>query len=99
MPTGELSPQDELQIIMQGGVVECKGDLMEHARMHVLQLQSPAVRQAVEAGKASPKTIEYLQKLVQQDLAKMRTFLEDPMHAASQKLNELGFSAPGGKNG
>lgn len=91
---GEVSPEDELAIIMQGGVVECRGDLVKHIETHMLQLMSPNLRSAVESGKASPKTMDYLQKLIQQDLARLKTFLTDPQYAVSKRLGKLGVGAP-----
>lgn len=95
-PTGEISPEQEMEIIAQGGAVQCKGDLMEHAQIHLLQAQSPALDKAIESGKAHPKTKTRLLMLVDEDTKRMAAFLRDPQSAAMVRLNSAGMAAPGG---
>jgi hypothetical protein len=94
-PTGEIDPGQELQILAQGGVVQCKGDLQEHITAHLLQVQSPGLQKMIEAGKADPKTKQNLMLLIEEDTKRLVTFLKDPQGAASQKLNSAGMSHPG----
>ena len=94
-PTGEMSPDDEYMVIAQGGVCECKGSLTDHITQHLLQLASPALKAGMEANKIHKDTAKNLNLLIQQDLAKLRTFMEDPQGAAAQTLNRLGMSLPG----
>lgn len=85
LPTEEITPEDELGIVMQGGVAECAGDLQDHIETHLLQIGSPNLKRAIEAGKASPDTIRRLQLMVQQAMARLTTFVRDPQAAADQK--------------
>ena len=95
--SGEISPDVELQILMQGGVPKpCQGDLMSHIQTHILQAQSPNLKQAIEAGKAHQDTIKNLMLIVQEDMARLATFMKDPAGAASKKLNEVGMKSPAG---
>ena len=91
---GEMSPDQELEILAQGGVVRCAGDLMHHVESHLLQLGSPKLKAMVEAGKAHPETLNRLRLLVEEDLARLKAFAADPMRAAEKKLNSVGASAP-----
>jgi hypothetical protein len=97
-PDQSVTPEDELQVLMQGGTVECKGDLLHHVQMHLLQRESPVLRQAVEAGKADPQTIKRLDLLIEQDVARIRAFAADPI-AAAEKLKGLAAPPMGGTNG
>ena len=83
-PDNSMSPDDELQIIMQGGIVECKGDLMHHIETHILQRGAPNLLKAIEAGKAAPDTIQKLDLLIMQSTARLKTFVADPMLAAEK---------------
>ncbi len=92
LPDNSMTPETELQILMQGGVVTgCKGDLMHHITTHALQEKSPNLIQAMESGKAAKDTIANLQALQKQAIAQMMTFLEDPQGHAAQKLNQAGM--------
>lgn len=77
----EKDPMQELDIIMQGGSVQCAGNLIEHMKAHLLQRESPMVKKAIESGKASPDTIKNLELLVAQLQAQIVTFIKDPMAA------------------
>ena len=96
MSSGEMSPDDELAVLAQGGTnVECRGNLMGHVTKHLLDLTSPELKKMVESGKAHPDTMKNLQLLIAQAMAKMKTFINDPQSAAAQKLNDLGLVHPG----
>ena len=95
LPSGAMDPDQEFMILAQGGVTECRGDLMAHIQAHLLQLASPALKAGMEAGKIHKDCAKNLNLLIQQDLAKLRTFMEDPQGAASQTLNRLGMALPG----
>lgn len=95
MPDGSMSPEQEFQVLMQGGVAECHGDLQHHVTVHLLQLNSPNLKQAIEAKKAHPDTPKNLMLLIQQDLAQLKTFLSNPQGAATEKLNKVGMMHPG----
>lgn len=86
---GMLTPDDELQAVMQGGAPECTGDLMRHVETHLLQLNSPNLKHAVEAGKAHPKTIERLQLMIQQAMARLKTFVANPQEALASKQRQM----------
>ena len=92
---GEMDPGQELNILMNGGVVQCKGDLMEHIQAHLLQANSPQLEKAMQAQKADPKTKQNLMLLIEEDTKRMTTFLKDPQGAAAQKLNSAGMTMPG----
>jgi hypothetical protein len=79
---------------MQGGVVECKGDLKHHMEIHLLQAQSPNLKKAIEAGKADPKTVTNLMLLIQQDAAQLNSFLANPQGAAAERLQKSGMKHP-----
>lgn len=93
MPDNSVSPEDELQILMQGGIVQCKGDLRHHVETHILQASSPNLAKAIAAQKAHPDTAKNLMLLVEQDLAQLRDFVSNPQGAAEKKLNSV--RAPG----
>ena len=95
LPNNSQSPENELTVLMQGGKVECSGDLQHHILTHILQLGAPNLKKAVEAGKAHPDTLKNLQFVIEQAGAKLKTFLQDPQAAASAKLNEAMRNAPG----
>ena len=95
MPDQSVSPDQELQILIQGGTTECRGDLMAHVQEHILQAQSPNLQKMIEAGKADKNTIRNLGLLIQQSLAKMNTFMRDPQGAALKQLNNAGMVHPG----
>lgn len=96
MPDGSMTPEMEFQVLLGGGIVQaCGGDPMEHAQAHILQAASPKTAAAVKSGDASPDLIRNLQLLVQQDLARISTFLKDPQGAAKEKLNRAGMVHPG----
>ena len=98
LPTGEMDPAQEMEILAQGGVVQCKGDPIEHARTHLLQANSPGLAQAMTAGKADPKTKTNLLLLVQENMARMSAFLKDPQGAAAERLNRAGLVHPGAQS-
>ncbi len=83
-----VSPEDELQRLMEGGTIECQGDLLHHIETHILQAQSPALKSAMESGKANPETLNKLGLAIQQASAKVRTFMADPAGAAGQKRDQ-----------
>lgn len=89
-----ISPEQELQILMDGGVVECKGDLKHHIEIHIPQAQSPNLKKAIEAGKAHPDTIKNLMLIIQQDSAQLKAFLSDPQGSAAQRLSRSGMKHP-----
>ena len=95
LPSGEIDPDQEFMILAQGGMCECKGDLQDHILKHLLQLQSPALKQGMESGKIHKDTAKNLQALIQQDMAKLRHFMENPQVAAEKTLDRLGLAAPG----
>ena len=95
LPSGAMDPDQEFMILAQGGVCECKGDLQSHILAHLLHLASPALKADMESGKVHKDTARNLNLLIQQDMAKLATFMKDPQGAASQKLNSLGMSLPG----
>jgi hypothetical protein len=95
LPTGETSPEQELQILIGGGVVDgCTGDLQHHITTHLLQAKSPQLAQAMQAGKADPATVSNLYRLIEQAKAQMLTFLKNPQGAADAKLAQAGMGAP-----
>lgn len=90
-PNGEISPDQELQVLMGGGVVDgCRGDIRQHMMIHILQAKSPNLAKAMEAGKADPETAKNLIRLVQQAGAELGTFLQDPQAAADRMLSKAG---------
>ncbi len=96
LPTGEISPEQELQVLMGGGIVPgCKGDKQHHIEVHLLQAKAPNLAKAIAAGKADPQTILNLYRLVDQAKAEMVTFLKDPQGSASKRLDAVGMRAPG----
>lgn len=100
-PGGEMDPSSEYAILAQGGTLQgCRGDLQVHVTQHLMQLSSPGLKQAIEAGKASKDTPRNLQLLIQQALAQMKHFLQNPQGAADQKMGTaMGTDIiPGGKN-
>lgn len=84
---GSMGPDEELQLLMQGGVVECRGDLVHHVRTHLLQRGAPNLKKAIEAGKADPNTIRNLELVIQQAMAKLNTFVKDPVGATEADKN------------
>lgn len=96
MPDGAMSPEDEMQILAQGGIVDkCVGDGEHHITTHLLQIKSPQLKAMIDAGKADPQTVRKLQLLVQQKKAEMMTFLANPEGAAQDRLNKSGMVHPG----
>lgn len=94
--SGEMEPDQEMSILAQGGVVSgCRGDLLHHVQMHLLQAQSPGLAAMMKSGKAAPDTQKKLQLLVEQAMNAIKTFISDPSAAATQKLNQSGFQQPG----
>lgn len=96
MPDNSVSPEEELQLLMQGGIAECRGDLQHHVTTHLLQMQSPKLLQAVEANKADPDTIKKLGMLVQMCMARLAEFMRDPQGAAQERLSKAGVRPPAG---
>lgn len=94
-PDNSMSPDDELQIIMQGGIAECRGDLMHHIESHILQRGAPNLIKAVEAGKAAPDTIKKLELLIAQAMARLQTFAADPQLAVEKRKSQA-LGAAGG---
>ncbi len=95
-PNGEVTPEEELNILINGGSVRgCVGDLREHIQTHILQASSPNLIKAIEAQKADPNTIRNLQLLIEQAMAELATFMKDPQRSASEKLNQAGAVRPG----
>jgi hypothetical protein len=93
---GSMSPDEELERLAQGGTVAgCSGNLEDHITHHLLQLQSPQLKIAIEAKKAHPDTPKNLQLLIMQAMAKMKTFLANPQGAAQAKLSQAGMVMPG----
>lgn len=92
---GEVSPEQELQTLMQGGTVECKGDLQHHMTTHLLQAQSLNLKKAIKAGKADPQTVTNLMRLIAQDKAQLVAFLNNPQAAAAERLQKAGMKHPG----
>ncbi len=88
-PDNEMSVDAEMTVLMQGGTIECSGDLQEHITMHLLALNSPNLKKAVESGKAAPDTLKNLQLAISQAMAKLTTFVKDPQGAAQAKLNAV----------
>lgn len=99
LPDMSVSPEDELQILMQGGVVECKGDLVHHIETHLLQLASPMLKKAIEAGKAHPDTLRNLQLVIEQAMAKLVTFVKDPKGETQRRMNRAMLDAGGPAGG
>ena len=96
LPDGSMSPEEELERLAQGGSVPgCKGDLRHHIQMHILQLESPGLKAAVQSQKANPETPRMLQLLISQAMAEMKTFLSDPEGSAKERLGEAGMRLPG----
>ncbi len=96
LPDGSMSPDEELERLAQGGTVDgCKGDLQHHIQMHLLQLNSPGLKAAVEAEKANKDTPRNLQLLISQAMAALKTFLSNPQGAAMSKLGKAGMVLPG----
>ena len=94
-PDNSMTPEAEFQIIINGGTVKlCGGDPMAHATAHLLQSQSPKLVEAIQAGKADPKSVQMLEMLVQQCEAQIKTFLANPQAAATAKLSEHGYKHP-----
>lgn len=82
-------PGVELEMIMQGATdVECTGDLIHHATVHLAQRNSPAFKQAIEKGKAHPDAQKYLDLLISQCMAKITTFMKDPMAAVQAQIGK-----------
>lgn len=94
MPDNSMTPEDEFQILIQGGTVQCSGNLEEHVTKHILQHDSPKTDEAIKAGKAPPDLKTNLALLIQQDLARMKTFAANPQAAAQKKLNAVGLIHP-----
>ena len=95
MPSGEVSPEEELEMLMRGQKnVECVGDLQHHVLVHLMQHDSPALKDAVKNGKADKDTIHNLELIIQQSIAKMNTFLQNPKAAADAKMSQLGMVNP-----
>ena len=80
-----ISPEQELQILMDGGTIECAGDLLHHIETHLHQLDSPNLKKAIADKKADPATAQKLQLAIQQAMAKAKTFLSDPAAAAQTR--------------
>ena len=96
LPDGSMSPEEELERLAQGGVVDgCKGDLMHHIQMHFLQLNSPGLKAAIQAQKANPDTAKNLQLLIMQAMAALKTFAANPQGAAMAKMGQAGMVLPG----
>jgi hypothetical protein len=85
-----VDPDTELMMIMQGSTdVECTGDLQAHAIAHMNQAKSPGVLQQVQNKKAHPETIQRLEMLSKQCMAKLATFLQNPQYSAQKKKNQI----------
>ena len=93
-PDGSMTPDDEFKIILDGGSVQCQGDFADHILKHTLQLNSPKLDQAVKAGKTHPDTKKNLMLLIEEDKAKLETFLKNIQDAAQKKMNQAGFKHP-----
>lgn len=94
MPDNTMTPENEFQVIIQGGVVQCSGDLVDHITKHTLQAQSPKLDEAIRSGNAHPDSKKNLMLLIQEDMAKLNTFLKNPDAAAKKRLNDAGMVHP-----
>ncbi len=93
---GSMSPEEELEKLAQGAILPgCKGDLIHHIQVHLLQLSSPGLKIAIEAKKANPDTPKNLQLLISQAMAALKTFLSNPQGAAQKRLAKAGMHMPG----
>jgi hypothetical protein len=64
---------------------------MHHVQSHLLQMGSPALKDAMASGKAHPDTAKNLQLMTEQAIAKIRTFAKDPMGMTeAKKMSVLG---------
>lgn len=95
IPDGSKSPEEELEILAQGGTLDgCKGDLIHHIQTHFLQIASPGLKAMIEDEKADKDTARKLQLLIEQAMAKMVTFMRDPQGSSMERLNNIGGAMP-----
>ena len=94
MADNSMSPEQEFQVLMQGGVVSCSGDLQDHITKHLMQKDSPKLADAVKNGHAPQDIQKNLGLLVQECTAKLTSFLSNPQGAAQDRLNNVGLVHP-----
>ena len=90
LPNGANNPEDELTIIMNGGVIQSSDseDRLNHIISHINQLKDQGVRQAIESGKADPETLRKLRLHIEETMAGIKGILADPELIAEKKKNK-----------
>lgn len=96
LPNNIKDPSQELELMARGIPVQVQPgeDLISHKIQHTKDLANPALRDAIKAGKASPKTLAWLQAHLQQTDAAIKTTLSDPLFAMQRMAQGVVASTP-----
>jgi len=87
MPDGVLTPENELQLMLQGKQVQVNPleNMVGHYSEHVEQFNAPMIREAIQNQKISPDVLLRLRAHIQATAAAIQGALEDPGAITRQK--------------
>ncbi len=87
LPNGVKEPGQELELIARGQPVQVQPgeNMIAHLLQHMQDVQNPNLQKAIAAGKADPRTIEWLTAHIQETQAAINATLQNPQFAMQKK--------------